>query len=83
MITPFNSESIYLGTDMKRFNAIRHYLDANRIRYKYKVKNRSAQWAQRGTVRSHMGSAGSQSQSMYEYEIFVHKKDAARIQLPR
>ena len=37
MLTILNSRSIYIGTDMKKFNEIRDYLEANRIKYKYKV----------------------------------------------
>lgn len=81
MITIFNSKSIYIGTDMKRFNEVREYLDTNRIKYKYKVKNQLGKWNVRGTVRGNMGSMGNPSSQMYEYEILVHKKDADKIRI--
>lgn len=75
MIHLFNSVSIYIGNDMKRFNRIRELLEANQIRYKYKVKNRMGQWVYHGTVRGHIGSVGLPTEKMYEYEILIHKKD--------
>ena len=39
MFTVFNSESLWIGTDLKRFNEIRDILDRQNIRYKYKVKD--------------------------------------------
>ena len=81
MITLFNSESIYIGTDMKKFNEIRDYLDQHQIKYKYKVKNQLAQWDTQGTVRGRTGSLGNPPEQMYEYEIMVHKNDAKRVRL--
>lgn len=77
MIHLFNSESIYIGRDVKQFNDIRTRLEAERIKYKYKVKNRSADWAGigQGTIRGRTGSIGVPTETMYEYEILVHKKD--------
>lgn len=81
MITFFNSRTVYLGTDMKRFNEIRDWLEANGIKYKYKVKNRLSQWHGRGTLRGNLGSAGSRTELMYEYEILVHKNDFDRVRI--
>lgn len=82
MITIFNSKSVYIGKDMKKFSEIRDYLDANHIQYKYKVKNQMGQWTGRGTLRGNMGSAGNPSDQMCEYEILIHQKDADRVKLP-
>ena len=39
MFTVLNSESLWIGTDLKkRFNEIRDILDSQNIKYKYKVK---------------------------------------------
>lgn len=83
MITMFNSKSVFLGTDMKRFNEVREYLDANHIKYKYKVKNRQGQWSGvgGGTVRGRTGSLGTPAAAMYEYEILVHKDDYDKVKL--
>ena len=81
MITIFNSKSVYIGYDLNKFNEIRNYLDANRIRYKYKVKNRLGQWEGRGTRRGSMGSFGTPPELMYEYEILVHEKDYDKVRL--
>ena len=83
VITHFNSKSVYLGPDLRRFNEIRDYLDQAHIRYKYKVKNRMGQWAGRGTIRSNTGSAGQPAASAHEYEILVHKDDFEKIRLPQ
>ena len=39
MITFFNSETVYLGDDIKKFNFIREYLDFKKIKYKIKIYN--------------------------------------------
>ena len=36
MFTVFNSESLWIGTDLKQFNEIQDILDRQNIRYKYK-----------------------------------------------
>lgn len=81
MITFFNSKTVYLGTDMKRFNEMRDWLEANDIKYKYRVKSRMSQWQGHGTVRGRLGSAGNAPELMYEYEILVHKKDYERVRM--
>ena len=75
MFTFFNSESLWIGTDMNRLSQIRSILDNNSIKYKYKVKNHLGQWNGRGTTRGTMGSLGNSIDQMYQYEIFVYKKD--------
>lgn len=78
MIHIFNSESIYIGRDMKQFESIRRLLEQGEIRYKYKVKSRLSQWAGRGTIRGRTGSAGVPSDQLYEYEILIHKDDVEK-----
>lgn len=75
MFTFFNSESLWIGTDMNRLNEIRDRLDEAGIPYRYKVKNHLAQWTGRGTQRGNMGSIGNPADQMYQYEIFVYRKD--------
>ena len=60
---------------MNKLSQIRSILDNNAIKYKYKVKNHLGQWNDRGTTRGTMGSLGNSSEQMYQYEIFVHKKE--------
>ncbi|MFR7383232.1 MAG: hypothetical protein ACLUTO_01065 [Anaerostipes sp.] len=50
MLTIFNSESLWIGTDMVQFNAIRDILDRERIKYKYKTYNHLGEWAGTGTL---------------------------------
>ncbi|MDO5574624.1 MAG: hypothetical protein Q4G60_11680 [bacterium] len=75
MLTIFNTMSLYIGTDMKRFNEIRDILDANKIKYKYNTKNHLGEWTGRGTVRGNTGSFRNVSELMYEYDIKVLKSD--------
>jgi len=75
MFTFFDSESLWIGTDMTRFSEIRNTLGSNAIKYKYKVKNHLGQWNGRGTTRGTVGSLGNSTEQMYQYEIFVHKKE--------
>lgn len=48
MLTLLNSESLWIGTDMKLFNRLREQLEQAGITYKHKVKNRMGQWAEAG-----------------------------------
>lgn len=75
MFTIFNTMSLYIGIDMKRFNEIRDILDANKIKYKYNTKNHLGEWTGRGTVGGNIGGMGNNSELMYEYEITVLKSD--------
>ena len=75
MFTVFNTESLWIGTDLKKFNEIRDALDRDGIRYKYKVKDQLGEWTGRGTLRGTVGSAGNLLEQMKQYEILVEKKD--------
>ncbi len=75
MFTFFNSESLWMGTDHQVFNHLRTVLKTNQVPYKHKVSNRLGQWNGAGTTRGRMGSTGIPSDQMYQYEIFVYKKD--------
>ena len=46
MFTLFNTESLWIGTDLKKFNEIRDILDREGICYKYKVSNSPDQFKQ-------------------------------------
>lgn len=78
MFTVFNTESLWIGTDLKKFNEIRDALDRDGIRYKYKVKDQLGEWTGRGTLRGTVGSAGNLLEQMKLYEILVEKKDFAK-----
>ena len=68
MFTVFNSESLWIGTDLKRFNEIRDILDRQNIRYK-------GEWTGSGTLRGRVGSAGNPAEQAKQYEILVDKKN--------
>ena len=78
MFTVFNSESLWIGTDLKLFNRIRDALKDTDIPYKYKTKNHLSDWGGHGTVRGRTGCAGNPTDQMYQYEIFVYSKDYER-----
>ena len=80
MFTPFNSTSLWIGRDLNRFHDIRNALSDKGIPCKYKVRNRLGQWGGRGTMRGSVGSFGNQTEQMYEYEIFVYRKDLEQAQ---
>ena len=48
MITFFNSKTVFMGTDMRKFNEMREFLKRNGVKYKYKVntviKNKYLKW---------------------------------------
>ena len=75
MFTAFNSESLWIGTDLKRFNEIRDVLDWENIKYKYKVKDQLGEWTGSGTIRGRVGSAGNPAEQAKQYEILVDKKN--------
>ncbi len=75
MLTILNSQSLWIGTDLKTFNNIRDTLDAAKIPYKYKTKNKMAQWIGTGTLRGRTGSLGNPPDLTFQYEILVHKND--------
>mgnify|MGYP002581237192 FL=1 len=75
MFTAFNSESLWIGTDLKRFNEIRDVLDRENIKYKYKVKDQRGEWTGSGTLRGRVGSAGNPAEQAKQYEILVDKKN--------
>ena len=75
MFTAFNSESLWIGTDLKRFNEIRDVLDRENIKYKYKVKDQLREWTGSGTLRGRVGSAGNPAEQAKQYEILVDKKN--------
>ena len=72
MFTVLNSESLWIGTDLKRFNEIRDILDSQNIKYKYKVKDQLGEWAGSGTLR---GRAGNPAEQAKQYEILVDRKN--------
>ena len=78
MFTIFNSESLWIGRDMKRAYQIRETLGAAGILYKVKARSHQSRRGSRGSQRAMSGSFGISSEHMYEYEIFVYKKDLER-----
>ena len=48
MFTLFNTESLWIGTDLKKFNEIRDILDREGICYKYKVSDQLGLWMGKG-----------------------------------
>ena len=78
MITIFNRESLWIGRDMKRSNEMRDVLGREHIPYSYKTRSSGGRWMGHGTARGSFGSVGSSIDLMYEYEIFVLRKDLER-----
>lgn len=77
MITFFNSETVYIGTDLQKASEIREQLENQGIKYKYKVRSRAGE---RSGNRSRFGSPGM-SEMSYMYEILVHRKDFESVKL--
>lgn len=81
MFTIFNTESLWIGVDLKRFNQIRDILEQEGIVYKYKVIDHSGEWTGRGSIRGNMGSSDCFARLNKQYEIFVEKKDLERAKM--
>lgn len=77
MIAFWNSETVYIGTDLHKANEVRVQLEAMGIKYKYKVRSRAGE---RSGNRSRFGSPGVADQ-MYMYEILVHRNDFERVRI--
>ena len=73
----FNQKTLYLGTDLKKFNEIRNSLDAAGIKYSYKIKNHQNEmiYPGKGVIRDINGSLGLDLEHANQYEILVHKND--------
>ena len=79
MLTVFNRKSLWIGFDADRFQEIRSRLDAAGIVYRYRVHSRLGGTGSRGgSMRGSYGSFGMRSEAMYQYEIFVHRRDLER-----
>lgn len=51
MFTLMNSDSLWIGKDLQKFNRLRDCLDQAGIPYSHKTRNRMGQWNGQGTVR--------------------------------
>jgi hypothetical protein len=75
MITLFNRKSVYIGFDMAQCSDIRTALANNGISYTVRTKNPMGEWSFGGTRRGRTGSLWQATDFMYEYQVYVHKKD--------
>lgn len=75
MFTLFNSKSLWIGTDLKRFSQIREALAIENIAYRAKSRNHLGQSVVMGSMRGHAGSFGNSPSRMYQYEVIVYSKD--------
>lgn len=74
MITLFNRKELIITMDMKQQSEIRNILSANGIDYKIKTTNLETPTAF-DRHRARLGSAGIDLNHVYEYKIYVNKKD--------
>ena len=77
MITVFTRKELLITRDTKRQADVRDILAANGIDYTVKVTNRESP-AAIGSSRARAGSFGIRPDSVYEYRLYVHKKDYDR-----
>lgn len=75
MITIFNRKELILTWEMKKQLEIRNILSANNIDYTISVKNMLDRNSFGRSARSHYGSMGINAECLYEYKIYVNKKD--------
>lgn len=74
MITRFNRKELVATYSMEHQSEIRKLLEANQIRYKYKVINRNSP-SPFSSSRVRTGSLGQNIQMTYEYIIWVCRQD--------
>ncbi len=75
MITIFNRAELIITYDMKRQADVRNILSANNIPYRIKTRNLTAAGIGRANTRTRAGSFGINTDSSYEYKIYVRKSD--------
>ena len=80
MLTIFNRRELLTTFSMEEQNRVRDILAQNGIDYRVKVTNPSARSTVAGSGRARTGSLGIDMDCVYQYYIYVHKKDYARAQ---
>lgn len=71
----FNKCELYSGSSIKESARIREILNTLGIPYTIRVSSRLGQWTGRGTLRSHIGSAGADLENDRQTFIYVKKTD--------
>lgn len=74
MITVFNRREVYCGFSMQEQARVRDILAQNGVRYYTRVINQLIPGTFINT-RAEIGSFGDNVNYMYQYYIYVHKKD--------
>ena len=74
MITAFNSEPIYEGTDVIEYNRICNILEENKIPYKTHTSSTDGSAGVR-RFRGHGVTIGTDIRELYEYSICVRKEE--------
>lgn len=75
MIHVFNRKELMITYSMKEQSDIREILAAQKIDYVVKTMNRTGNAAAGRGIRTATDRAFTDSDSMYEYKIYVHKDD--------
>lgn len=74
MLTLYNRKELLITMDMKRQSEVREILTAQGIEYKVQTTNRESPTAF-DRQRVYSGSLGIDQNQVYEYKIYVNKKD--------
>ena len=80
MLTIFNRRELLTTFSMEEQSRVRDILAQNHIDCRVKTVNPSARSTVAGSGRAHTGSLGIDMDCVYQYYIYVHKKDYARAQ---
>ena len=75
MITIFNRAELIITYDMKKQADVRNILSANNIPYIIKTRNLTSTGIGNANTRTRAGSFGVNTDSSYEYKIYVKKND--------
>ncbi len=78
MITIFNRRELLTTFSMQEQNRVRDILSQNRIDYRVKTLNPSARSTLSASGRSRTGSFGVNTDSAYQYSIYVRACDLER-----
>lgn len=74
MIMFWNQKEVYMGCSLEKFYETRQILEANQIKYKYKLAG-TGNVSPFETRRAALGSFGENMKYSTTYYIYVHEKD--------
>ena len=80
MFHPFHRRELLITYDQSRFNHVRDALTANRIRYQFRIQDRTSP-SFSAHSRERFGTFGVNASAQLEYKVYVRTDDFDRANL--